>query len=277
MTTEKVGDIVANLETNIHQAISDDKTNARTLDKEIKKLVTELLAPPYEISYEAIPVKGGGVGDQLSEDIAQVIISEPHTEPEVTRTVEKKSRVTDLVKNSPQIINEYLKIDENSKQTQEEWEETEERLIRVIELDHVKHGEENFKVPKKMQPEDVALPEDENEDIDEVILMPMDDHIMDIVDLTSAPFRDEENEINLENSTLLNEDKRFTHEKINAAFEPTPNTKMNNSEEQEMSGDSAVKDKRRKKKKWNIGSRLWGFFKKSHKQARESIPTATPE
>lgn len=66
-----------------------------------------------------------GVGDQPSEGLREEMVQPP------PKAVEKKSRVTDLIKNSPRIIKEYLKMDSLAKENQEKWEEEEEKCIQV--------------------------------------------------------------------------------------------------------------------------------------------------
>ncbi|XP_025831992.1 uncharacterized protein LOC112903846 [Agrilus planipennis] len=101
------------------------------------------------------------------------------------RMVEKKSRLTDLVKNSPQVISEYLKADEDTKKKQDEWERMQESVLRVIELECIKPGEEPKVVPpQKYEPEKIALPEDGNED--DLLSIPPKEENMEDVDLNRA-------------------------------------------------------------------------------------------
>ncbi|KAK9738934.1 hypothetical protein QE152_g9430 [Popillia japonica] len=60
---------------------------------------------------------------------------------EKIKVVEKKTRVTDLVMNSKQVLSLYLMSDESTKY-QEDWEEKNEKVIQVIELDYIRPDEE---------------------------------------------------------------------------------------------------------------------------------------
>lgn len=141
------------------------------LDIEMKRLLNEMMSPPYDIvNYETLARKDG-VGDQPVEDLtAQEDDSEQADDDclvdvEKTKVVEKKTRVTDLVMNSKQVLSEFLMSDE-SRKMQEEWEEKNEKVIQVIELDYIK-PEEMERLTKtddkteKMQSEEEEDPADD--------------------------------------------------------------------------------------------------------------------
>lgn len=274
----KISDIIEGLNSiSVDQESKQNKQDIIPLDVEMKRLLAEMLKPPYAISnYDISPVKGG-VGDQPYDE---TLVSEPIPELEVPRAVEKKSRVTDLVKNSPQIISEYLMMDERAKQNQEEWEESEEQLLQVIELDYVKPGEEPFRVQKKMFPEDVALPEeiDESE-----LVVPQEDDILNIVDLSSNAFREEEKQLSniTENSDGAKGDEPTNdnmvvvmspHETAVSGGEIIENPQTVDQKEIE---ESQIKQPKSKKKKWTFGTKLFGFLKKGHKTSEHGSSAST--
>ncbi|KAF2894985.1 hypothetical protein ILUMI_11185 [Ignelater luminosus] len=271
----KISDIIEGLNSiSVDKESQQNKQDIIPLDVEMKKLLAEMLTPPYDISnYDVSPVKGG-VGDQ------PILINEPIPEPEVPRAVEKKSRVTDLVKNSPQIISEYLMMDERAKQNQEEWEESEEQLLQVIELDYVKPGEEPFRVQKKMYPENIALPEDNNES---ELVVPQEDDILKIVDLSSNAFREEERQLSniTENSDGAKGDE-LTNDNMVIVMSPHE-TAVSGGEiiespqivDQKEIEESHMKQPKSKKKKWNFGTKLFGFLKKGHKTSEHESSAST--
>lgn len=70
-------------------------------------------------------VPNWGVGDQPSEGLREEMVQPP------PKTLKKKPRVTDLIKNSPNIIKEYLIMNSLAKKDQEKWEEEEEKCVQV--------------------------------------------------------------------------------------------------------------------------------------------------
>ncbi|KAB0800621.1 hypothetical protein PPYR_06361 [Photinus pyralis] len=118
-----------------------------------------------------------GIGDQLGETVDNKIALEPQPK----RRIEKKSRLTDLLKNSPDVISEYLMVDEKSKQRQAELEEGEETLIQTIDL--------------------------ENAHQENVIHMPIED-AMEVIDLGAKPNPDEELQFVAADKKEVEESKR---------------------------------------------------------------------
>lgn len=231
---------------------------------EVKKLLNEMMSPPYEIvNYDKAPIKGG-VGDQPPKGTEK----EQESVPE-TPQVEKKSRVTDLIKNSKQILSEYI-MKEKAKPMQDKLEETQEEFIQVIELDCVKPGDEPFKANKTYMPEDIPLPDDD-EEIEEIVRVQPEDNTMEAVNLSQKTLDDK----NGSSSTEAQGGKgdEFNNYNMIVVLSPNENAHLNEGESPstvnvtEESSDvlkDAVKQVK-EKKKWNFGSRLFGFFKKQPK------------
>ncbi|KAK4881063.1 hypothetical protein RN001_004382 [Aquatica leii] len=245
-----VGDIIETVEQNLEEKINE-------LD--MKKLQPETLGPYDIITYDTIHGTGG-VGDHPFDN---KIDCSDEIEPENTRTVEKKSRVTDLIKNSPQVITEYLMIDEKTKKTQDEWEETEEKVIQVIELD-----DGDGINPKQ------STPNNEDDDSEKEILQISVDDGMDIIDLSNHAFKEEEKQII--NSQLAKGDQQeCTTEQISLRDDNTiiMDATTHSLTEKKSSDDlseNKIKENKFKKKKWNFGTRFWGFLKKNDKHKSTS-------
>lgn len=229
-----------------------DVRQAAPLEIEVKKLLDEMKSSPYEVINYDIPSKGG-IGDQ---PLTMEKISVPCPLP---APIEKKSRTTDLVKNSKQILTDIIK-NESMKQTQEKFEENEEKLIQVIELDCVHPGDKPFKVPKKYDPTEIPLPQDD----DELVEIP-DDKNMDQVDLKGRQ------EAAAESSGGQGDDQSNNYSMIVVM---SPNTSPGNeapSDSQMYVGESSgissylneTSDCKEKKKKWNLASKFMGWLKKS--------------
>lgn len=238
------------------------------LAAEVKKLLNEMMSPPYEIvNYDKAPIKGG-VGDQppkRTEKEHQERVPEP---PQI----EKKSRVTDLIKNSKQILSEYI-MKEKTKPIQDKLEETQEEFLQVIELECVKPGDKPFKAQRKYIPEDVPLPnEEDEEEIEEVIRVQPDDNTMEVVNLPQKT-PEERNSSSSEDAQGGKGDE-FNNYNMIVVLSPNENAHLNEGESPstvnvvtEESTDvlkDAVKQTK-DKKKWNLGSRLFGLFKKQPK------------
>ncbi|KAK9730818.1 hypothetical protein QE152_g14202 [Popillia japonica] len=173
------------------------------LDVEMKRLLTEMMSPPYDIvNYETLARKDG-VGDQPMEDFATTNVEDPElqeddclVDSEKIKVVEKKTRVTDLVMNSKQVLSEYLLSDE-SRKFQEDWEEKNEKVIQVIELDYIRPDEE-ISLRKRSDQLDVS-PDDKDKDNsddgqekekDELVL-PVENDRLDNVDLNLSAKQDD--------------------------------------------------------------------------------------
>lgn len=242
------------------------------LEVEVKNLLSEMMSPPYNIVfYDKNDIKGG-VGDPPVHDMNHL---EAHCVPESTNapmTVEKKSRVTDLIKHSKQILSEYITHDA-SKQNQENFEDIEEQVIQVIELDCVKPGEEKFLVHRKIRPEDIPLPEDDEE---ELIKIP-DDQTMDVIDLSSKAFEAEQKAV-CETQEDPKECKTNESKKYNITVVMSPNNSLKPDagsvcESSAFGANSnaklknAVCEEKCKNKRWNLGARIMGLFRKNKQQS----------
>lgn len=242
------------------------------LEVEVKNLLSEMMSPPYNIVfYDKNDIKGG-VGDPPVHDISHGEVDYVSENTNIPTTVEKKSRVTDLIKHSKQILSEYITRDA-SKQNQDNFEEIEEEVIQVIELDCVKPGEEKFLAYRKVRPEEIPLPED-NED--ELIKMP-DDRTMDIVDLSSKSFEAEQKAVSDEQDEPK-EGKSDESKKYNITVVMSPNNSLKPDAgslcESKLFGSetnaklkNATHEEKSKKKKWNLGARLMGLLRKNKQQS----------
>lgn len=246
--------------------ISPEKEPKETapLALEVKKFLNEMMSPPYEIvNYDKAPVKGG-LGDQTPTGIAA------EQKPVEPPQIEKKSRVTDLIKNSRQVLSEYIRK-ERSKKNADKAEETQEKFIQSIELDCVKPGDKPFKARKKYIPENIPLPPDNEEEIEEIIRVQPEDHTMDVVDLPSKTIEG----ITAENTHGAKGDESNNYNMI-FVLSPNENVRLNEGESPSSvnvvsEGSSnvlkdAVKEVKEKKKKRNFGSRLIALFKKHPKE-----------
>nr|XP_023023623.1 uncharacterized protein LOC111511835 [Leptinotarsa decemlineata] len=130
-----VGDILENLSNKFQElAISEEKMK---MEDKIEAIIC------------TTPLKG--LGDQLEADEG---ISEET--PIKHQTVEKKSRLTDLVKNSKQILAKLM-LSENTKETS--FDSGPERVLRVVELDS---GDRPSKLKEYISPETVPLPQSDS-------------------------------------------------------------------------------------------------------------------
>lgn len=258
----------------INQDISNEKHTMVPLEIEMKKLLSEILAPPYEIiDYECVPLKGG-IGNQLSIESSQKVIEECVIKHEIARpSVEKKSGVTDLVKNFPQIITEYLKKDNMSKKSQEDWEENEEKLVDVIELDCIELDDTPFKVSRKYFPELIPLPYDSDED--EILKMDNDDN-MDIINKPTKFQNEQQLTFCNKMTDLAKGDEQKSNNKNAITINEIITESKNGSDEKLHLTSNNLQNEKSKKKKWNLGNRIWRFFKRGRKQeVAQSCSTST--
>lgn len=174
--------------------------------------------------------------------------------------VEKKNRLTDLVKNSKQVLAKIIQSE--SKADIHEAKKGEEKLVevlpptlfvystfyvlfvQVIDLDCPKPNDNPFKIRKKPLPEEVPLPEDNSTDL----LNPPED-LMDEIKLNSPK----------DDPTV--EKKRMTFPRASgararAAFVAKCRT--------------LKKEATMKRKKWDVGSRIANFFRKKRGQIEEA-------
>ncbi|GJQ85864.1 hypothetical protein Trydic_g15322 [Trypoxylus dichotomus] len=240
------------------------------LDVEMKRLLSEIMSPPYDIvNYETL-MRKDGVGDQPVEDFV-VCDGEGVDQQdddclvdiEKIKVVEKKTRVTDLVMNSKQVLSEYLMSDESRKQ-QEEWEEKNEKVIQVIELDYIKPEESALLKRREDIEEDVQEKEEEEEEDD--FVLPIENDHLDNVDL--GVFKQDADTV----TEKQDGDSENFEENVNTKKSETPTTSSSKS----CSLDTAMakeickrKFENLKKKKWNINFKFWGFGKKKSRDKEE--------
>ncbi|KAF5307362.1 hypothetical protein FQR65_LT07079 [Abscondita terminalis] len=224
---------------------------------EMRNHQNETLGPYDVVTFDTIHAKSG-IGDQSFDN--QTACYENEIEPENVRTIEKKSRVTDLVKNSPQIISEYLMIDEKAKQNQDKWEETEEKILQVIELN-----------VDAVEPKPSINEDDDNAEV-EVLHVPKDNDL-DTIDLSSVTIKEEGNPI--VNSQLAKGDQQCPNEpsspRSNSNDVEGINTHSFIEKECHIPCECKTEENKLKKKKWNFGTKFLGFLKKNNKRQNTSI------
>lgn len=228
------------------------------LDIEMKRLLSEMMSPPFEaVNYENIPRKDG-VGDQpssveetIAEDTRDIMVDVDHT-----RIVEKKSRVTDLVMNSKQVLTEIL-MDEETRKRQEEWEESKEDVLQIIELECIKPEELTTLMNRKIKADSTTNLTDETEE-EIFITLPKGD-IMDFVDLSAEAFDEEANHLACGNDSRHGGKGDEFKNILEHSMSPRSSKSLPNTVSQ-TEDDFGLK--KNKKKKWNFGYRLWGFLKK---------------
>ncbi|XP_017779490.1 PREDICTED: uncharacterized protein LOC108564842 [Nicrophorus vespilloides] len=223
------------------------KTNAEepvSLDVEMKRLLNEMMSPPFEIvNYESLPRKDG-VGDQPTSPLpssqqqqAEREIPTPPPQPikqDTAKAVEKKSRVTDLVMNSKKVLNNLL--DEEGRKRLEEWEENNEHVIQVIELQETRAEKDN----SVDHPENVPLPHDEDDEEDSILRRHPDEELMDSIQLNAPSPLEKAGEGDVSGGSNIS--------KLNAT--PSQDTK---------------------KKKWHFSFKFFGFRKNRGKQQQQTL------
>ncbi|KAJ8935938.1 hypothetical protein NQ314_012559 [Rhamnusium bicolor] len=153
-STKVVGDILENLA---------NKFQEMNISEENKDLIASL----SEKDECSLPLKG--LGDQLKAD-GEIITEEASVRHP---PVEKKNRLTDLVKNSKHVLAKLI-LNENK---EAKFGPKNEKLIRVVELDS---GDQPFKTRKKVLPENVPLPRNDSE---EILEEPKENDVMDEIQL----------------------------------------------------------------------------------------------
>lgn len=218
--------------------ICESGEEIRPLESEMKKLISEALSSPRK----DLPSKDG-VGDQPPDAEKLSHVNEANTIP-----VEKKSRVADLIKNSKQVLSEYI-LDEEAKLVQDKIEEQQERFLQVIELDCVLPEQAPFKAQKMCDPETVPLPDETSDE--EIARIPSTGK-MESVDLNSVECP------------------------VRTKMEPQPNEDdggstraVASSSETEKGRASLTSNKSNEKnKKMGIGARIMQFLRRPKHKAR---------
>lgn len=183
-----------------------------------------------------------GVGDQLATE-KDSISEEPLRLP----PVEKKNRLTDLVKNSKQILSKLILNESNH-----HIEAKNEKLLRVIDLDS---KENKYKKKHSIKPEIVPLPPC---DSSEILTKPEDqenegcqyEDKMEEVELASTSFKSNTEEIRAKTMTFPLAGPSGTSSSLFARYRTLkfPNDL--------------------KQKKWSIGSKLMNYIKKKGQNRR---------
>ncbi|XP_076258012.1 uncharacterized protein LOC143195046 [Rhynchophorus ferrugineus] len=179
-----------------------------------------------------------GTGDQKSSGTL--------VKPESVRfhpPVEKKNRLTDLVKNSKQILARIMMTDSKSNLQPDlipTLTKEEETVIDVIELDCVQLHDIPFKCYRSIPPEEVPLPRNDSDDI----LSPATEE----VSLQVDEFSGESTEKPIGATKKMMTFPRVSGSKARSAFASKYRT---------LKGGISLK-----KKKWNVGDRIAKFFRK---------------
>ncbi|RZB39846.1 uncharacterized protein BDFB_004577, partial [Asbolus verrucosus] len=100
------------------------------LDDEIKRIIKEMMYPPEQKSI----ICTQGVGDQLG-DKSEITPDKILAEPVKRNTLERKNRLTNLVRNSKQMLARFVSNESDNDLKMAKSEETHEKLIKVIDLD----------------------------------------------------------------------------------------------------------------------------------------------
>ncbi|XP_056640337.1 uncharacterized protein LOC130447501 [Diorhabda sublineata] len=181
-----------------------------------KRKVTENAAGPFQ-----------GVGDQLGDDV--------NKEPKIQhRPVEKKSRLTDLVKNSKQLLAKLM-----LNESRGELHDTKsEKLVKVVELDS---KEQPYRVKNVNAPEDTRLPSDDSDEI--LNERSGDEEILDEIQLSVSQGDD------LQSKESLKKTMTFP------LAGPSKKTLMDRYRTLKFAGEF-------KKKQWNFGSRIMDYIRK---------------
>lgn len=241
----------------INNAPATNTEEPLRLDMEMKRFLNEIMSPPYEIINSENAPRKDGVGDQPST-IEET--NDNKQEIDHTRIVEKKSRVTDLVMNSKQVLTELF-LNEEEKKKQEDWEEAKEDVIQVINLDCV-HADDMDKLMEKVKLTSIeSCPTSADEDEDENYTPLPKDEMLDLIDLSEEAFVEEEKNL------VCVKDEQHQGGKGDE-YKKTQNINMIPRSSKSLPASSAQSShnldetKKDKKKKWNFGNKIWGFFKK---------------
>lgn len=231
------------------------------INVETKRFVNEIMSPTSDSTCEAATRKNG-VGDQPS-NVDQSNINDPFNDGivediENTRIVEKKSRVTDLVMNSKQVLTPIFLNDEEKKK-QDDWEESKENVIQVIDLDCVLPDD----MDKLIERVKITAVDSTNDDIDEketFTPIPKDD-TLELIDLTVQSYKDvEEQKIScLKENHHDGKGDEFKNIQVENLAPRISKTLPSSSTQSQQQLEEEVK--KEKRKKWSVG-KIWGFFKK---------------
>lgn len=182
-----------------------------------------------------------GLGDQL-KPFEGILTEEVIKHP----PVEKKNRLTDLVKNSKQILSKLI-LSENI----QEPDIKNEKILRVVDLDS---KEKQYKAKVKLQPEKISIPPCESSEIlrneSEANEVKPNQDKMEEVELASTSYSSDIEEIRAKTMTFP---MAGPSEPVSSLMRRYRTLKFPN-------------DIRHKK--WNIGSKIINFIKKKGQQRR---------
>ncbi|XP_044756536.1 uncharacterized protein LOC123315053 [Coccinella septempunctata] len=228
-----VGDIVdqftprATKLTDLYDTSSDIKNRKilTSTEEEVKKFIGEISSPSTK-----------GTGDQLGESEEIVAKKKSFTFSSRNFTLEKKTRLTDLVKNSKSLISKFLSIETKSKDS--EWEEHSEEFVKCIELDQINAKE------KRRTLKDQNIRSVTPSHSGEMIRIP-DETGMENINLKDIKGTAAEQSFEVE----------MDHVQKSMTFPIASCSKIPSTEHE---GKESLKDK----KKWSLGSRIVNYIKK---------------
>nr|XP_976464.1 PREDICTED: uncharacterized protein LOC663839 isoform X2 [Tribolium castaneum] len=138
ITPNVVGDIIDNiLSPSSNTSASNEnyrQDETALLDEEIKRIIKEMKYPPEQKS----PICTQGVGDQLG-DKSKVTPDKIVSEPVKRNTLERKNRLTNLVRHSKQMLAKLVTNEPESEVRMTKSEEIHEKLLKVIDLEGNDH------------------------------------------------------------------------------------------------------------------------------------------
>ena len=141
ITPNVVGDILENILAPASTGVSNESyrhDETALLDDEIKQIIKEMKYPPEQKSI----ICTQGVGDQLG-DKTEVAPDRVLAEPVKRNTLERKNRLTNLVRNSKQMLSKLVAAENENEVRMTKSEEIHEKLLKVIDLE----GDEHFVEP----------------------------------------------------------------------------------------------------------------------------------
>ncbi|XP_030756734.1 uncharacterized protein LOC115882682 [Sitophilus oryzae] len=185
-----------------------------------------------------VPLKG--TGDQGSNEAFEQTEVCPFHPP-----VEKKNRLTDLVKNSKQLLAKIMMSESKVSFQQQKKEEQEEHVVDVIELDCIQIHDLPFTCRQKILPEEVPLPRNDS------------------LEILNPPIE----EASLEEDQDIGEESEVMPGKSKESLKKTSTFPRSNGAKAKAAFAAKCRTLRMstlnlKKKKWNVGGRIVNFFKK---------------
>lgn len=137
-----MGDILENILSNSPDSSTPRQDETVLLDDEIKKIINEMKNPPLEKNL----ICTKGVGDQLGgKSELTPVLAEPSTK--LRNTLERKNRLTNLVRNSKQMLTKFVTTSDNTNEKKElkcaRSEEKYELVIKVVDFDSI-NSDDNF-------------------------------------------------------------------------------------------------------------------------------------